>query len=53
LTICKIFLCSLIPVEIKSGETVTSDFFKGLNYWYQVSGISPGGGYIIYGGEGD
>jgi predicted AAA+ superfamily ATPase len=44
---------SLIPLEIKSGETVTRDFFKGLNYWYKVSGISPGGGYIIYGGEKD
>jgi predicted AAA+ superfamily ATPase len=44
---------TLIPLEIKSGETVTIDFFKGLNYWYQISGISPRGGYIIYGGEGD
>jgi predicted AAA+ superfamily ATPase len=24
---------TLIPLEIKSGETVTRDFFKGLNYW--------------------
>ncbi len=28
---------TLIPVEIKSGETVTRDFFKGLNYWYKIS----------------
>lgn len=44
---------NLIPLETKSGETVTRDFFKGLNYWYKVSGLSPGGGYIIYGGDRD
>ncbi|WP_240964564.1 hypothetical protein [Flavivirga algicola] len=39
----------LIPVEIKSGKTVTSDYFKGLKYWNHLTGYE--GGKIIYGGE--
>jgi predicted AAA+ superfamily ATPase len=39
----------LIPVEIKSGQTVSPDFFKGINYWQKISGLDKG--YIIYGGE--
>lgn len=44
---------TLIPVEIKSGETVTRDFFKGLNYWYKISESPSGEGYLIYGGDMD
>lgn len=40
---------SLLPVEIKSGQTVTDDYFKGLLFWNKITAI--GGGYIIYGGE--
>lgn len=39
----------LIPVEIKSGKTINSEFFKGLKYWEKLSGIPQG--YLIYGGE--
>ena len=39
----------LFPVEIKSGQTIISDFFKGLNFWEKLSG-SPGGA-LIYGGK--
>ncbi len=39
----------LIPVEIKSGKTVSPDFFKGINYWQKISGNNNG--YVIYGGE--
>lgn len=39
----------LIPVEIKSGKTINSEFFKGLKYWEKLSGIPNG--YLIYGGE--
>lgn len=28
----------LIPIEVKSGQTVSSDFFKGLNYWQNMAG---------------
>tara|TARA_R110000868_G_scaffold141177_1_gene357448 strand:+ start:126 stop:1283 length:1158 start_codon:yes stop_codon:yes gene_type:complete len=39
----------LIPIEIKSGKTITKNYFKGLNYWNNLTGKA--GGKIIYGGE--
>jgi hypothetical protein len=39
----------LIPVEVKSGQTVTPAFFKGLNYWQKIIGSE--GGYVIYTGN--
>ncbi|MCK5055901.1 MAG: ATP-binding protein [Candidatus Aminicenantes bacterium] len=41
----------LIPVEIKSGETVKSNFFDGLKYWNNLSGQSPEQSVLVYGGE--
>jgi predicted AAA+ superfamily ATPase len=29
---------TLLPVEIKSGKTITKDFFKNLDYWCKLSG---------------
>ena len=43
----------LIPLEIKSGQTLTLDFFKGLNYWYKISETPSGEGYLVYGGNVD
>jgi predicted AAA+ superfamily ATPase len=40
----------LLPVEIKSGQTISSDYFKGISYWQKLSG-SAQKGYVIYGGE--
>lgn len=37
-------------VEIKSGTTVSSDFFKGLEYYRKLSGLSTDNFYLIYGG---
>lgn len=42
---------SLIPVEVKSGQTVTSDFLKGLNYWLQLAEDSAGQAWLVYGGN--
>lgn len=39
----------LIPVEIKSGKTITKEYFKGLKYWNKLTGSQ--GGKIIYAGE--
>jgi len=39
----------LIPAEIKSGQTINSDFFKGLKYWKKLTGTKES--YLIYGGE--
>ncbi len=40
----------LIPIEIKSGRTPNRDYFRGIDYWREVSGTEEKG-YIIYGGE--
>ncbi len=39
----------LLPVEIKSGQTISDEFFKGLRFWNKLT--QTAGGYLIYGGE--
>lgn len=39
----------LFPIEIKSGKTITADYFKGLQYWQKISGTA--GGAVIYAGS--
>ncbi|MBK9013685.1 MAG: ATP-binding protein [Saprospiraceae bacterium] len=39
----------LVPIEIKSGQTITSEYFKGLDFWGQLTGNQ--GGTVIYGGD--
>ncbi|HLE16782.1 MAG TPA: DUF4143 domain-containing protein, partial [Syntrophales bacterium] len=41
----------LIPIEIKSGQTVTQDYFTGLKKWRTFAGASAGPAFIIYGGN--
>ncbi len=38
-----------IPVEIKSGKTITNDFFKGIRFWNKLT--QSEGGYLIYDGD--
>lgn len=40
-------------VEIKSGETLAADFFKGLNFFRKISGLSPNQCFLVYGGTKD
>ncbi len=40
----------LVPVEIKSGETISSGFFEGLNYWNRIAEADPRQGFLIYAG---
>lgn len=40
---------TLTPIEIKSGQTVTSNYFKGLLYWNKIA--QQNGGYVVYGGN--
>lgn len=42
---------TLEPVEIKSGQTMTSDFFSGLKRWKTIAEGASGGGFLVYGGE--
>ncbi|WP_366017512.1 ATP-binding protein [Lutibacter sp.] len=39
---------TITPIEIKSGQTVTTDYFKGIKYWNKLT--KKEGGYVVYGG---
>ncbi len=41
----------LIPVEVKSAQTVTAGFFTGLAYWRRISGTEDGPAAVLYGGD--
>jgi uncharacterized protein len=38
-----------IPVEIKSGQTISEDFFKGIKFWHKLTKST--GGFVIYAGD--
>ena len=38
-----------IPVEIKSGQTITNDSFKGIHFWNKMTKTESG--IVIYGGD--
>lgn len=41
----------LTAIEIKSGQTITSDFWKGLGYFSEISSqITPVQNFLVYGG---
>ena len=40
-----------IPVEIKSGQTIASDFFKDLDFWRNLAGQPDGIAGLVYGGD--
>jgi len=44
------FGSDLFPVEIKAGETITADYFKGLKQFRRVVPDLPWGAGLIYGG---
>ena len=39
----------LIPLEIKAGNTITNEYFKGILYWNKLS--RNNGGYVVYAGD--
>lgn len=39
----------LLPVEIKSGKTITNEFFNGINYWRKLTGTQSGA--VVFGGD--
>jgi predicted AAA+ superfamily ATPase len=39
----------LLPIEIKSGKTINSEFFKNLIYWMKLSGNNKA--QLLYGGD--
>lgn len=40
----------LVPIEVKSGETIASDFFKGLDFWRQLPEQEDAPCLLVYGG---
>jgi len=40
----------LFPIEIKSGQTITQDYFEELHYWSELAGSDAGRSYCIYAG---
>ncbi len=40
----------LIPIEVKAGRTINTEYFEGLTYWYDLVKMDPSTGFIIYGG---
>lgn len=43
----------LIPVEIKSGQTVNSDYFKGITHWLSLANPREPRAWLVYGGRED
>ena len=41
----------LTPVEIKSGQTVASDFFDSLKHWASIADQPDAPAWLIYGGS--
>ena len=41
----------LTPLEIKSGGTITNDYFTGLHYWTKLPLKTSGKKWLIYGGD--
>ncbi len=42
---------NLIPIEIKSGQTLSPNFFNGIAAWAELAGSDPAQGFVVYGGE--
>lgn len=42
---------SVTAVEVKSGQTLNDDFFKGLKYWRKITGNPSAPAALIYGGD--
>jgi len=41
----------LFPIEIKSGETIASDYFVNLEQWSKLANTPSINNYVIYGGD--
>lgn len=41
----------LIPIEVKSGETISSSFFDGLRYYMALGPAVANTGVLIHGGD--
>lgn len=42
---------TLLPIEIKASQTVSKNFFNGLEYWYELNKQETPSGFLIYTGK--
>ena len=42
---------TLLPVEVKSGATIASDWFTNLHKWTELAGSTAEPGFLVYGGN--
>jgi len=42
---------NMIPIEIKSGKTISSDYFKGVNHFTNTFDNTPYGSIVVYSGH--
>ncbi|MBN1102057.1 MAG: ATP-binding protein [Deltaproteobacteria bacterium] len=42
---------NLIPIEVKSGQTVNSDYFKGIDYWLELARPPKPRACLVYAGK--
>jgi predicted AAA+ superfamily ATPase len=42
---------TITPIEIKAGQTVSSNYFDGLTYWYELNKQTNYNGYVVYTGS--
>lgn len=42
---------TLVPVEVKAGQTVTGEMLAGLERWRSLAGEAAGTGWLVYGGD--
>ena len=38
-------------LEIKSGQTISKDYFRGLEFWNRLAGETAGHSWLVYGGD--
>lgn len=39
-----------VPIEVKSGDAISMDYFDGLRRWDDVASANPANNYVIYAG---
>lgn len=42
---------AMLPVEIKSGKTISNSYLENLKYWRQLANLPENAGFVVYGGE--
>ncbi|MBY0353227.1 ATP-binding protein [Candidatus Babeliales bacterium] len=41
----------LIPIEVKAGKTVSTDYFDNLKYWCTLAGMDTARAFVVYAGK--